>query len=121
MNWVVRVLLVSCLLISPPPSSGQTLQAVLEEPNFDYVATWELHFALGIVATIETDEGVLYLAYPILDQRPVNNCKPYRKVGHEVYLLEDGNQFVVSESPSLYRVNNQDWKMWDELRREFEE
>ena len=35
--------------------------------------------------------------------------------------LEDGNQFVVSELPSLYRVNHQDWKMWDELRREFEE
>ena len=107
MSWLVRVLLVSCLLTSPPPSSGQTLQAVLEEPNFDYVATWELHFALGIVATIETEDGVLYLAYPILDQS---------KVGHEVYLLEDGNQFVVSELPSLYRIANQDWKMWDVKR-----
>ena len=116
MSWLVRVLLVSCLLTSPPPSSGQTLQAVLEEPNFDYVVEWELDFALGIVATIETEDGVLYLAYPILDQRPVTNCKPYRKVGQEMYLIEDGNQFVVSESPSLYRIANQDWKMWDVKR-----
>ena len=117
MNWVIRVLLVSCLLTSPPPSSGQTLTAVLEEPSFAYMTNWELDFALGIVVTVETDDGMLYLAYPILTQNPMRECAPYRKVGEEVILVEHGMQFVVSSLPSLYRTDNIDWKMWDGNRK----
>ena len=117
MKWIIRVLLVSCLLTSPPPSSGQTLTAVLEEPSFEYMVDWELDFALGIVVTVETDDGLLYLAYPLLAQKPIRDCMPYRKVGKEVLLMESGTQFVVSSLPSLYRTDNIDWKMWDGIRK----
>lgn len=113
MNGVIRVLLVSCLLTSPPPSSGQTLKAVLEEPSFEYMVDWKLDFALGVVVTVETDDGLLYLAYPILAQKSIRECMPYRQVGDEVKLMEGGTQFSVPSLPSLYRIDNEDWKMWD--------
>jgi len=120
-NWLIRVLLVSCLLISPPPSSGQTLKAVLEEPNFNQVKEWVLHFALGIVASFYTKEGMIYFSYPILDERPVKMCIPYARVGDEMHLVDNGRLYVVKAQPTLFRHEYEDWKMWDELRQQFEE
>jgi hypothetical protein len=30
-----------------------------------------------------------------------------------VKLMEGGTQFSVPSLPSLYRIDNEDWKMWD--------
>ena len=121
MKTLLKVLLVLCLFVSPPPTFGQTLQAVPEEPSITDFGTWELHFGLGIVVIKHTKKGVIYFAYPILDQRTVQACKPVSVVGKEIQLVESGVRFVVSYQPSLYRLDGSDWKMWDELRREFEE
>jgi hypothetical protein len=115
------LLLVLCLLHSPPPTIGQTLQAVPEEPNFNQLKGWVLHFSLGIVAAFKIEGGTLYFSYPILAEHPVKECMPYRKVGNEIHLMDNGRVYIVNSLPDLYRRDNEDWKMWDELRRGFEE
>ena len=116
MSALVRVLLVLCLLTSPPPTSGQTLQAVPEEPLISDFGQWELHFSLGIVVAKATKDGVIYFAYPILDQRPDMDCKPVSRQGDEIYLREAGVRFVIPYQPTLYRLSGNDWKMWDVRR-----
>jgi len=120
-KYITGLLLVLCLL-KPPSCFGQTLTtAVPEEPSFNQLKEWVLHFALGIVAIFRTDKGLVYFAYPILSERTASECVPYRKVGDEIHLIENGRLYVVKSLPNLYRYEKQDWKMWDELRREFEE
>ena len=121
MKCIVRVLLVLCLLTSPPPTSGQTLRTVPEEPNFSQVKEWVLHFALGIVASFQSKDGMIYFSFPILAERPVKECLPYSKVGDEIHLVEHGRLYIIKDKPTLYRHKQHDWKMWDELRREYEE
>jgi len=117
---IIRVLLVLCLLYSPPPTHGQTLQAVPEEPRLDQLKDWYLHFALGIVAAFHMKDGIVYFQYPIISSGPAKECMPLR-VGKELHLVENGRRYIVPSLPILYRYENQNWKMWDELRREFEE
>ncbi len=121
MKFIVWVLLVLCLLLSPPPASGQALRTVPEEPNFSQVEEWVLHVALGIVASVQSKDGLIYFAFPILAESPVKECIPYRKVGDEIHLVENGRLYIIKDKPTLYRHKQYDWKMWDELRREYEE
>lgn len=117
MNALLGVFLVLCLLTSPPPTSGQTLQAVPEKPPISAFSNWELHFSLGIVVMQFTKKGVIYFSYPILDQRTDKECKPVSLVGQEIHIREEGIRFVVPYQPTLYRVGNNDWKMWDVRRK----
>lgn len=116
MKFIVRVLLVLCLLYSPPPTFGQTLRTVPEEPNFSEVTEWVLHFALGIVASFQTQDGIIYFAYPILDERIRKECMPYRQIGDEIHLVENGRLYVIKSAPNLFRNEHEDWKMWDVRR-----
>jgi len=116
MKGLVRVLLVLCLLCSPPPTFGQTLRTVPEEPNFNQVSEWVLHFALGIVASFHTQDGMIYFAYPILDERPKKECIPYAQVGDEIHLVENGRLYIIKALPTLFRNEHEDWKMWDVRR-----
>ena len=120
MKNLIRVLLVLCLLYSPPPTIGQTLRAVPEEPRLENLKEWYLHFALGIVAAFRMKDGIVYFQYPILASMSAKECMPSR-VGKEMHLVENGRRYIVPALPILYRYENQNWKMWDELRREFEE
>ena len=70
-------------------------------------------FCVGIVAIFRTDKGLVYYAYPILSERTASECVPYRKVGDEIHLIENGRLYVVKSLPNLYRYEKQDWKMWD--------
>jgi hypothetical protein len=113
---IVRVLLVLCLLLSPPPTFGQTLRTVPEEPNFSDVTEWVLHFALGIVASFHSKDGMVYFSYPILDERHKKECLPYAKVGDEIHLVENGRLYIIKALPTLFRIEQEDWKMWDVRR-----
>ena len=121
MKYITGLLLVLCLL-KPPSCFGQTLTtAVPEEPSFNELQEWLLDFVLGIVTVFRTEKGLVYFAHPIIDQRDVRTCVPYRKVGDEIHLIENGRLYIIKDLPNLYRYEKKDWKMWDELRREFEE
>ena len=120
MKRLTGLLLVLCLLHSPPPTIGQTLQAVPEEPRLENLKEWYLHFALGIVAAFYMKDGIVYFQYPIIASMSAKECMPSR-VGKEMHLVENGRRYIVPSLPILYRYENQNWKMWDELRRGFEE
>ena len=115
MKRLTGLLLVLCLLHSPPPTIGQTLRAVPEEPRLENLKEWYLHFALGIVAAFYMKDGIVYFQYPILDSKPAKECMPLR-VGDEMHLVEGGWRYIVPALPILYRYENQNWKMWDVRR-----
>ena len=116
MKFIVRVLLVLCLLFSPPPAFGQTLRTVPEEPNFNELKEWVLHFSLGIVASFYDKDGIIYFSYPILAERPVKECLPYTQVGDEIHLVGNGRLYIIKALPTLFRNEHEDWEMWDARR-----
>ena len=113
MKHLAGVLLVLCLLKSPSCFGHTLTTAVPEKPSFNQLKEWKLNFSLGIVAVFETDEGMVYFAYPILAEKTVKECSPYREVGDEIHLVDNGRLYVIKGLPNLYRYNKQDWKMWD--------